>query len=81
MEIKTHVFAYLNIMCIFRLMNEDEVIKILRSQVKPYVGIMHQGTFSNILIRYEMGRLKPSTLTMFFNKMGYVKENGGWKKN
>jgi len=61
-------------------MNDKEVIQYLRTQIKPYVGIMHQGTFSNTLIRYEMGRLKPSTLRAFLEKMGFVKENELWVK-
>lgn len=75
-----HVFAYLNILRIFIVMNDSEVILYLRSQVKPYVGIMHQGTFSNTLIRYEMGRLKPGTLCVFLNKMGFVMVDGLWVK-
>lgn len=61
-------------------MNEEDVIKELRSTVKPYVGIMEQGTFSNTIIRYEMGRLKPSTLIIFLGRMGYVKIDGKWQK-
>lgn len=61
-------------------MNEADIIKELRSTVKPYIGIMDQGTFSNTVIRYEMGRLKPSTLKSFLEKMGYIKLNDLWQK-
>lgn len=61
-------------------MNEQDLIKELRSQVKPYIGIMHQGTYSNNMIRWELGILKPSTLKCFLEKMGYIKENGQWLK-
>lgn len=62
-------------------MNEAEIMKDLRSKVKPYQGFIEQGTFSNTMIRYEMGRLKPSTLIAFLNKLGYIKENGLWIKD
>lgn len=62
-------------------MLEIELINHLKSQNKPYVGIMPQGSFSNCVIRYEAGLLKPRTLESFFNKMGYVKNNGLWVKN
>lgn len=62
-------------------MTENEVITELNSQIKPYIGIMHQGTYSNYMTRYKFGILKPSTLCKFLNQMGYFKENGLWIKN
>ncbi len=62
-------------------MNEAEIMKDLRSKVKPYQGFIDQGTFSNTMIRYEMGRLKPSTLISFLTKLGYIKANGLWEKD
>jgi hypothetical protein len=62
-------------------MNEQEVIKELRSQVKPYMQInMPQSQFSNTLVRHEAGLLKPKTLCKFLEKFGYRKENGLWFK-
>lgn len=61
-------------------MNEQEVIKELQTKVKPYIGIMQQGTYSNTIIRYKNGLLKPSTLHGFLEKMGYIKIDGLWMK-
>lgn len=61
-------------------MSEIELVNHLKKQIKPYQGIMEQGTFSNILIRYNAGLLKPITLINFFNKLGYFQENGVWVK-
>lgn len=61
-------------------MNEQEVINELRSLVKPYIGIIPQSTFSSILTRYDAGILKPKTLRLFFEKMGYWKSDKGWQK-
>lgn len=61
-------------------MNEQDILEDLKKRVKPYQGIMEQGNYSNMLIRYRVGLVKPKTIECFFNKLGYVKEDGVWFK-
>ena len=61
-------------------MNDEQLITHLQEQVKPWVGKVPQPTFSNNIIRYKVGLLKPSTLKLFFEKLGYTKTSEGWVK-
>lgn len=62
-------------------MNEDQIINELQTQVKPYIGTtISQPVFSNNIIRYKAGILKPNTLKLFLEKLGYVKTQEGWVK-
>jgi len=61
-------------------MNEQDILEDLKKRVKPYQGVIEQGNYSNMLIRYRLGLVKPKTIENFFNKLGYVKENGIWLK-
>lgn len=54
-------------------MTQSEIIKLLRSKRKAYVGIMPQSTFANNLRRIEAGECKQSTIDEFFAKFGFVK--------
>jgi len=57
-------------------MTKQEVIKEIRSMVKPYLGIMKQSVFSITMRNIELGLCKTSTEREFFSKMGFsvVKE-------
>lgn len=59
-------------------MNEQDVIKELRSLSKPYLYVpnVSQSRFSNILRQYEAGLVKPKTLEGFLKIFGFEKENG-----
>jgi len=59
-------------------MSDQDAVTELRSKVKPYQGLIHQGTYSNTIIRFEMGRLKPATLIKFLTTLGYIKKDGKW---
>jgi hypothetical protein len=61
-------------------MNDDQLINHLQEQIKPWVNKLPQPTFSNNIIRYKAGILKPSTLKMFFERLGYIKTQEGWVK-
>lgn len=62
-------------------MNDDQLIQHLQTLVKPYIGTdVKQPTFSNNIIRYKSGLLKPNTLKAFFESMGYSKTAEGWVK-
>jgi hypothetical protein len=61
-------------------MTEQEVYNELKASIKPYIGVMNQGTFSNYMIRFKAGLLKPATIESFFTKCGYKKNNKGWIK-
>ena len=43
-------------------MTEQEVYNELKQKVKPYIGIMPQGSYSNYMIRLKAGLLKPATI-------------------
>lgn len=57
-----------------------DVIKELRADLKCYIGIMPQSTFSNTMIRIEKGLAKPSTITNFFEQFGYYGRFNEWTK-
>lgn len=59
-------------------MNEKEVINRLKSVPKAYTYVenVSQSYFSNLIIRYEYGLVKPKTLDKFFGFFGYIKEGG-----
>jgi hypothetical protein len=60
-------------------MTEKDVINDLKSRVKPYVTIeMTQSYFSNVLIRYDVGLLKPKTIVKFLENFGYKQVDGEW---
>lgn len=59
-------------------MNDDQLIQHLQVQTKPWVNKLPQPTFSNNIIRYKAGLLKPVTIKNFFEKLGYVKTEKGW---
>ena len=61
-------------------MTELEVYNDLKQRVKPYIGVMEQGVFSNYMIRYKVGLLKPSTIKSFFSKVGYKLVGDNWEK-
>lgn len=74
-----NIKIYFNIL---EAMNEEQVIMDLQTQVKPYVGTpISQPTFSNNIIRFKAGILKPNTLKSFLEKLGYVKTQEGWVKS
>jgi hypothetical protein len=52
-------------------MTEEEVYKHLLTRIKPYIGVMPQGSFSNNMIRFKAGLLKPATIKFFFTRLGY----------
>lgn len=62
-------------------MNEEQIIAELQNQVKPYMGTsVTQPVFSNNIIRYKAGILKPATLKLFLERLGYTKTLEGWVK-
>jgi len=62
-------------------MNDSEVVQDLRSKTKPYLHVnMKQSQFSNTLIRFEAGLLKPKTFILFMKRFGYFKVDGLWQK-
>lgn len=61
-------------------MSEIELINWFKGQNKPYQGLIPQGSYSTYITRYGAGMLKPKTLIKFFERMGYVKNNGVWVK-
>jgi len=62
------------------IMTEQEVYNELKQKVKPYIGIMPQGSYSNYMIRLKAGLLKPATIIRFFGLMGYSFANNKWSK-
>jgi hypothetical protein len=63
-------------------MTEQEVYAELLKKVKPYIGIMPQGSFSNTMIRIKAGLSKPATIRFFFTRLGYEQNpvNLQWHK-
>jgi hypothetical protein len=61
-------------------MNDNELISWFKSQNKPYQNLIPQGSYSTYITRHEAGLLKPKTLVKFFERMGYIKIDGVWKK-
>lgn len=63
-------------------MNEQEVIKELRSLSKPYLYVpnVSQSRFSDILRQYEVGLVKPKTLDKFLEVFGFFKVDGAYVK-
>lgn len=61
-------------------LTNDQVIAELRERVKPYIGIMPQGKYSDTLIRIEAGLSKIKTVREFFGKFGYTGDWNAWTK-
>ena len=61
-------------------MNTEQVIKELKSRVKPYINIMPQSTYSRTVRDIEYGHAKQSTIVCFFTKFGYTQNNITWTK-
>jgi len=61
-------------------MTERDVIAIIKSVGKPYTYVekVSQSNFSQILIKYEYGLLKPKTIENFFEKFGFIKSDNGY---
>lgn len=59
------------------ILTNQQVIDDLRKKIKPYIGIMSQGYFSNYIIRIENNLCKPATVKLFFEKFGYI---GNWNQ-
>lgn len=56
-------------------MTNKEVIKQLRYELKPYIGIMKPSYFSQMCSKIENEMCKPKTVTKFFAQFGYF---GSW---
>lgn len=61
-------------------MTIENVIKELRADLKCYIGIMPQSTFSNTMLRIEKKLAKPSTIKNFFEQFGYYGDFNEWTK-
>ena len=64
-------------------MNTEQVIKELKSRVKPYNQIdpvMPQSTYSRTVRDIEHGHAKQSTIVCFFTKFGYTQNDITWTK-
>lgn len=61
-------------------MNERDVINAIKSVGKPYTYVksVSQSNYSQILIKYEYGLLKPKTIENFFKQFGYIKTESGY---
>lgn len=59
----------------------SEVCQQLRSELKAWVGVMPQYTFSKTLIRIEEGTAKMSTIREFFARFGYEGDFNQWEKS
>lgn len=69
-------------MCRFVGMTTQEALNELKSQNKPYAGIMSQPYFCNTVQRIEKGLSKATTVEKFLAKFGYepVKNEAQWKR-
>jgi len=61
-------------------MNTEQVIRELKSRVKPYINIMPQSTYSRTVRDIEHGHAKQSTIVCFFTKFGYTQNDITWIK-
>jgi hypothetical protein len=55
-------------------MTNKQVVEKLRSELKPYVGIMSPSYFSQIIAKIENDMCKPKTVDKIFNKFSYFGE-------
>lgn len=53
-------------------MSQEEVFKEITSQHKFYVGYCSQGYATQLIQRFEDGRLSDKTIQKLFNHFGYV---------
>jgi hypothetical protein len=61
-------------------MTEQEVYKDLLGRIKPYIGVMPQGSYSNTMIRIKAGLSKPATIRFFYERLGYICVNNKWQR-
>lgn len=59
----------------------QEVCERLRAELKAWVGVMPQSTFSDTLRRIEWGIAKRSTIAEFFGRFGYIGDFNAWEKD
>lgn len=63
-------------------MNKKEVFKEITSQHKWYVGYCSQGYATQLVQRFEDGRLSEKTIKKMFKHFGYyISTHTQWKKN
>ena len=57
-----------------------EALEEIQSRTKPYLQVgMQQGTFSNTVKAIRYGYAKPSTVSSFMKKFGYIKTTEQWE--
>ena len=61
-------------------MTNQEVLAELRSRTKPYIGIMKQGAFANMLKRIAAGTMKPGTMRVMLAKFGFAGDYNTWEQ-
>lgn len=61
-------------------MTNKQIVEILRSELKPYVGIMSPSYFSQMIAKINNDMCKPKTVEKFFKQFGYKGEWNNYEK-
>ena len=61
-------------------MTNKQIVEILRSELKPYIGIMSPSYFSQMIAKINNDMCKPKTVEKFFKQFGYKGEWNNYEK-